>query len=255
MGTGLTFSDELIHRLRQARRVAAMTGAGISAESGVPTFRGKEGLWNRYRPEELANVQAFVSDPALVWEWYIWRRRLIADTEPNPGHIALAELARRLEDANGNFTLITQNVDDLHDRGGSTGILKLHGEIFGTFCLDCGTDHPGVRFVGKGEVPRCHKGCGGLLRPGVVWFGEGLPMDILQAATIAVMEAEVFLSIGTSAVVYPAAGLIEQAARSGAYVVEVNVEPSALSSVADEVLTGPAGEVLPALMAKIWGQK
>ena len=256
MDTDLTFSDELIERLCSAERVAAMTGAGISAESGVPTFRGEGGLWKRYRPEELANVHAFVSDPALVWEWYTWRRRLIAETEPNPVHTALVELAQRMKEGEGRFTLITQNVDDLHDRAGSTDILKLHGEIFRSFCMDCGTDHPEVRFVEKGEVPRCEQeGCEGLVRPGVVWFGEGLPTDILQTAAEAAGRAEVFLSIGTSAVVYPAAGLIEQAARSGAYLVEVNVEPSALSSVADEVLLGPAGEVLPALMAEVWKEE
>lgn len=253
MDTGPIFSEELIDRLRKARKIAAMTGAGMSAESGVPTFRGDEGLWSKYRPEELANVHAFTSDPALVWEWYCWRRGLIADTEPNPGHLALVHLAHRMKERNGSFTLITQNVDDLHDRAGSVDILKLHGEIFRSFCMSCGTDHPEVRFVEKGEVPRCRDGCGGLVRPGVVWFGESLPADILQAATEAVAKAQVFISIGTSAVVYPAAGLIEQAARSGAYVVEVNVEPSALADVADEVLLGPAGEMLPALIAEVWG--
>lgn len=229
--------------LAGARSVAVLTGAGISAESGIPTFRGDGGLWRQHRAEELATPEAFARDPRLVWEWYGWRRGLIAEARPNAAHHALVELEARAP----GFTLITQNVDGLHDAAGSRRILKLHGDIWRLRCTVCGSNWPDRRVPLPSLPPHC--GCGGMARPGVVWFGEALPEGIMEEAAHAVRGAEVFLVIGTSAVVYPAAGLIPAAREAGARVVEINIEPSACSSYADCVLTGPAGEILPGLLA------
>lgn len=214
----------------------------MSAESGVPTFRGNNGLWKQYQAEDLATQEAFSRDPKTVWEWYDWRRCLIAEAKPNAGHFALAELERRIP----NFTLITQNVDDLHDAAGSRNVLKVHGSIWMLRCTRCG-DERLDRTVPLPELPpKC--GCGGLLRPGVVWFGEMLPARVWQNAERAAEEAEVFLVIGTSALVYPAAGLAGIAKQSGAKVVEINIEETPLSRRTDAFLQGPSAELLPQLM-------
>lgn len=244
---------EELRRLRQALEeaasIAVLTGAGISAESGIPTFRGPGGLWRNYSPQDLATLEAFARDPRLVWEWYDWRRGLVAKAEPNAGHRALAELERRRFSApqgRASFTLITQNVDGLHDRAGSRNIVKLHGDIWMVRCMGCGTEARNEQ-VPLGEIPpRCH--CGALLRPGVVWFGESLPQDEWARAERASRGAQVFMVIGTSAVVYPAAGLAEVARRAGAKVAVVNAEPTSLDSFADFVLKGKAGEILPRLL-------
>ncbi|HSW51100.1 MAG TPA: NAD-dependent deacylase [Bryobacteraceae bacterium] len=228
--------------INAASRIAALTGAGISAESGIPTFRGTGGLWRQYRPEDLATPEAFVRDPHLVWEWYDWRRSLIAKAQPNPGHAALAELERRKP----SFTLITQNVDGLHDRAGSRLLLKVHGDIWLVRCTSCGRETEDDRVPLPQLPPRC--GCGGLLRPGVVWFGEPLPDRTWADAEQAARSAEVFLVIGTSAVVYPAAGLVGLAKSSGAKVIEVNLEETGLSSLVDCCLRGRSGELLPQLI-------
>ena len=191
--------------LRKARRVAVLTGAGVSAESGVPTFRGKEGLWKHYRPEDLATAEAFSRDPRLVWHWYNWRRGLIARARPNPGHYALADIENRSPE----FTLITQNVDDLHEQAGSRNVLKLHGDIWQVRCLACDREWIDTR-PSISELPP-HCGCGGLLRPGVVWFGEELPPGAWDRAEKAAREADLLFVIGTSALVYPAAGLVRVA--------------------------------------------
>ena len=228
--------------IQQATAVAVLTGAGISAESGVPTFRGSEGLWKDHKPEDLATPEAFLKDPRLVWEWYDWRRGLIAKAEPNPAHRALVQLEIRKP----RFTLITQNVDGLHDLAGSGKILKLHGDIWRMRCLECGANFPNRRHPLPKLPPHC--ACGGMARPGVVWFGEPLPDGMMKEAEHAASEAQVFLVIGTSAVVYPAASLIPHANQAGAKVIEINTEPSALSTLADCVLQGPAGEILPRLL-------
>jgi NAD-dependent deacetylase len=228
--------------LREAESVAALTGAGISAESGIPTFRGAGGLWKDYKPEDLATPEAFARDPLLVWEWYDWRRAIIAKAEPNQAHRALA----KLEGAKPGFTLITQNVDGLHDRAGSRKILKLHGDIWRLRCTKCGANWPDRRTPLPKIPPHC--ACGGMARPGVVWFGEPLPEGMMQEAEHAAASAQVFLVIGTSAVVYPAAGLVPYARQAGARVIEINTEPTAFSKMVDCALEGPAGELLPQLL-------
>ena len=229
-------------RLNTASQIAVLTGAGISAESGIPTFRGANGLWKKFRPEELASPSAFRRDPKFVWEWYEWRRELVANTEPNPGHFALAKLERSSDD----FTLITQNVDGLHDRAGSKNILKLHGDIWQVRCTSCGKRSRNAVVPLPELPPRCP--CGGLLRPDIVWFGESLPQDVLQAARNKSEIADVFLVIGTSALVHPAASLPRVAKESNAYLIEINMEETALSPHADISLFGPAGELLPLLI-------
>lgn len=228
--------------INRASSIAVLTGAGISAESGVPTFRGDAGLWKQYKPEELATPEAFLKDPRLVWEWYDWRRQAIAKAAPNSGHLALVELERRKP----HFTLITQNVDGLHDRAGSGRILKLHGDIWRLCCLDCRADWPDHRVPLPKLPPHCR--CGGLARPGVVWFGERLPDGMWLEAEHAASAAEVLLVIGTSAVVYPAASLVAVARTAKARIIEINVDETPISHEVDCSLRGPAGEILPRLM-------
>lgn len=235
--------DDVRTLLRTASSVAVLTGAGVSAESGIPTFRGNNGLWKQYRAEDLATPAAFERDPKLVWEWYDWRRTLIARARPNPGHHALAELERSLP----HFTLITQNVDDLHDDAGSRNVLKLHGSIWIVRCTACGADRVDRTAPFPELPPAC--GCGSLLRPGVVWFGEPLPQNTWQDAERAAQSAEIFLVIGTSAVVYPAAGLAQVAKRAGAKVIEINVAETPLSRIVDHSLQGASAELLPRLIA------
>ncbi len=245
--TELHIPSTLIEKLRAARKVVVLTGAGISAESNIPTFRDAQtGLWARYQPEELATPQAFRANPQLVWDWYQWRRDLVSGAEPNAGHRALVTM----EDKIDQFTLVTQNVDSLHQRAGSRSILELHGNISRTRCFEDG------RVVEKwnetGETPpRCPR-CGGLLRPDVVWFNEALPVDVLQQATRASRSCDLFFSVGTSAVVFPAASLVYEAMRNNATTVEINPAPTAQSSELTYMLKGPAGVVLPKLIAAAW---
>ncbi|MDT8323174.1 MAG: NAD-dependent deacylase [Bacteroidota bacterium] len=235
-------SPTLEHMLSTARHCVVLTGAGVSAESGVPTFRSAGGLWKNHNPQDLATPEAFSADPALVWSWYSWRRRTVRGVDPNPGHYALAEAATLFP----RLTLITQNVDNLHQRAGSTGVLELHGNIEHCRCSRCTAPYHGDRAPPTDEVQYC--ACGGPLRPGVVWFGEGLPMDMLDAAQQAARNCDLFLSVGTSALVYPAAMLPLLARQAGAYVVEINTAPSALAQEMDECISGPSGVVLPLLL-------
>lgn len=245
---GTTMRD-LVARLRNARRVTVLTGAGVSAASGVPTFRGPGGLWRQHRPEELATPQAFARDPRLVWEWYAWRRELISACRPNRAHEVLAAWTRRHPD----YRLITQNVDDLHVRAGSARLIRLHGSIWELACWNaCG---------GSGSwrddrvplplPPQCPH-CGGLARPAVVWFGEPLAARDLDAARDAT-SCDVFLTAGTSAVVHPAAGLVEEAKAGGAFTAEINLEETPASRLVDVAIHAPAERVLDRIEAALHG--
>ena len=233
--------ENLIERIRMSRRLVFSTGAGISAESGVPTFRGEGGIWNKMRPEELASVDGFMQNPTLVWEWYQQRRSLMNKVEPNPGHYAIAGFQQRFPDT----ALITQNIDGLHDRAGSTAILELHGNISRNKCFDCGLPYE-EEIDPDHELPHC--ACGGNIRPDVVWFGEMLPEDVIRRAFAVAEESDLFFSVGTSALVQPAATLPLVARKSGAFVVEVNIETTPLTTVADLFLQGPSGEFLPRIL-------
>ena len=232
--------------LKEARHVCVLTGAGISAESGIPTFRDAlTGLWSKFSPEELATPAAFERDPELVWQWYEWRRELVRRAEPNAGHRALADLARRVP----RVTLVTQNVDGLHQRAGSPGVLEYHGNILRDRCTLEQTVAERSEDARAG-LPRCAS-CGGLLRPDVVWFGEAIPRQPMLLAAAAAADCDAFLSIGTSSLVYPAAGLAEVALRRGVPVIEVNPNETDLTAQADIVLRGPAGQILPTLLRSL----
>jgi NAD-dependent deacetylase len=233
--------DQARNWIHGASSLVALTGAGISAESGIPTFRGADGLWKQYKPEDLATPQAFARDPRLVWEWYDWRRSLIAKSEPNTGHRALVQL----ENVKPGFTLITQNVDGLHERAGSRRVLKLHGDIWRLQCSECGRNWPDRRTPLPKLPPHC--GCGAIARPGVVWFGEPLG-EVWAEAEHAAREADVLLVVGTSALVQPAASLALIAKSAGARVIEINPDETPLSSHVDLSLRRSAGETLPQLI-------
>ena len=245
---GPNLPQALIETLRDAKHVAALTGSGISAESGVPTFReARTGLWERYDPQQLATPQAFAADPPLVWEWYEWRRKLVAEAEPNAGHEALAELERRVP----SFTLITQNVDGLHERAGSRNVIELHGNILRSKCSR--EDRVAEPEEHDDSVPpRCPR-CGAFLRPDVVWFGEMLPFGAFEAASESARGCDVFLSIGTSSLVYPAAALPYEALENGATLVEINPSETPLTPHATFAIQGQAGEVLPDLLREASG--
>jgi NAD-dependent deacetylase len=231
----------LLDALRDARHVCVLTGAGVSAESGVPTFRdAQEGLWATYRPEDLATPEAFLADPALVWRWYRWRRDTVSNVKPNPGHYALARLAKQVP----QLTLITQNVDNLHQRAGNDELIEFHGNIFEDRCCEEGTLHTGDDSL---DVPTCPD-CGSPLRPGVVWFGEAIPEEALARSWAAAANCDVFLSIGTSSLVYPAAGLADVAGQHGALRAEVNPNPTLQASSFDFALAGKSGVILPELV-------
>ena len=252
----MTFPPDLLtllnrtlrHGSVQAPKLAALTGAGVSQESGLRTFRDAQtGLWAQYKPEELASPEAFVRDPKLIWDWYAWRREAVKAVRPNPGHYALVEIEKHVS----QFTLITQNVDGLHRMAGSRNVLELHGNLQRVRCSECymiaetwGDDTQ--------SVPKCES-CGGLLRPDVVWFGETLPRDQLEAAVEAARTCDVFFSVGTSGVVQPAASLAYAAHNKGAVVVEINAEPTPLTPKADFFFQGKSGEILPELVKAVWG--
>jgi NAD-dependent deacetylase len=224
-----------------------LTGAGISAESGIPTFRGRDGLWNKYRPEELATPQAFEKDPKLVWGWYTWRMKLVFSKEPNPGHKALAEM----EKMDLVKSIITQNVDDLHERAGSRNVIHLHGELKEVICSNRSCDYKVEAKTILDEIekrlPTCPE-CGSLLRPGVVWFGESLPTEELSKAFQEAEKSKVILVIGTSAVVQPAASIPLITKRKGGKIIEINPDTTSLTGFADVSVRGGAGEVLTAIL-------
>jgi NAD-dependent deacetylase len=222
--------------------VTVLTGAGISADSGVPTFRGSDGLWRNFRAEDLATPEAFARDPQLVWEWYDWRRELIASKRPNPAHEAVVELERRIPE----FWLITQNVDGLHRAAGSRKLSEIHGNIWTVRCTVCGRVEEN-REVPIRILPSCRR-CHGLLRPHIVWFGESLAADDLARCASALRSCEVLLVIGTSGVVYPAAGFASAAKEAGAFVAEINLETTPQSGALDLSLQGRAKEIVPLLL-------
>ena len=239
----MSVPTELIQRLGNVKKVTVLTGAGVSAESGVPTFRDAQtGLWAKYSPEELATPRAFRRNPRLVWEWYEWRRKLVADAQPNAAHFALAEM----ENIFAQFQLITQNVDGLHQRAGSRNVIELHGNIARTKCFEEG------RVVSTwketGDVPPKCPACGGPLRPDVVWFEEAVPEEKIALANEFSTSCDVFFSIGTSAMVYPAASLPLEALESGATLVEINTQSTPLTKKANFVLSGAAGLIVPELV-------
>ncbi|MCU0803682.1 MAG: NAD-dependent deacylase [Burkholderiales bacterium] len=241
------FDSALLVTLRNARHVAVLTGAGVSAESGIPTFRDAQtGLWSRFRPEELATSEAFDRDPKLVWEWYAWRRDVVARAAPNPGHAAIARLARLVP----RLTLVTQNVDGLHQRAGSSDVIELHGNIHRSRCVRENRLVDDWQDVGD-VPPRCPR-CGAYLRPDVVWFGEMLPAPALEQAERAAHDCDVFFCVGTSAAVYPAAQLPLTARDAGATVIEVNKDPTRISGAVTYSLRGASGDILPRLFAAAW---
>jgi NAD-dependent deacetylase len=235
----------LTRRLADARSITVLTGAGISADSGVPTFRGADGLWRNFRAEDLATPEAFERDPRLVWEWYNWRRELIATKHPNAAHEAVVEMERRCE----NFWLITQNVDGLHRDAGSRKLSEIHGNIWMVRCTGCGVVEDN-RDVPIAVPPSCRR-CGSLLRPHIVWFGESLFPDDLARCASALRHCDVLLVIGTSGVVYPAAGFASIAKEAGAFVAEINLDQTPHSSLVDLSLQGRAMEIVPLLLEPI----
>ena len=244
-----TVPDDLVNALSAANTVAVLTGAGASAESGIATFRDPDGLWEQFSPEELANVEAFLDNPTLVQGWYRYRQEAIEQAEPNPGHRALTGL----EELVPEFACITQNVDNLHQEAGTERVIELHGNIIRSYCIECGASHQLDAEVASEDDPdpvRCDE-CGGLIRPDVVWFGERLPPDAIEAAQDWARAADVFLCVGTSAVVYPAADLPNIALDHGAYVADVNPKTSAVSERAHVHLQAPAGEALPAVAESV----
>lgn len=251
MADNLTQSvDQQIERavlaLRGANRIACMTGAGISAESGVPTFRDSGGLWENHRVEEVATPEAFARNPEMVWRFYQARRQGLLDVEPNPGHFALVEMATLCD----RFTIVTQNVDGLHIIAGSEDVLCLHGDIWIDQCNTCRRQIRVSQLCP--DLIRCDD-CGGLMRPGVVWFGEILPAEVFDRAAQACAQADVMLVVGTSSVVYPAASLATWAKRSGALIIEVNPDVTPLTGHADVMVSAVAGEALPRIVQQ-WRQ-
>ncbi len=230
-------------------KVVVFTGAGVSAESGLATFRGVGGLWADFDPATLATPEAFARDPKRVWDWYVSRYIGVRDSEPNAAHRAIARLGELFP----SLLVVTQNIDRMHQRAGSRNVLELHGNIWNARCDACGREVDMATLIDFADPaegsPRC--GCGGRMRPAVVWFGERLPAGVFESAAEAAADCELFVAVGTSATVYPAAGLIELAARNGAFVIEVNREETPLSHLADRVCREPAGEALPRLVDEL----
>jgi len=244
--SGAAIPRALLGALKTARRVVVATGAGVSAGSGIPTFRDRQaGLWSKFRPEDLATPEAFERDPALVWNWYQWRRERLAQVRPNAGHYALAELETKVPE----FALVTQNVDGLHEIAGSRNLIEFHGNIRRNRCSGEGTLSAWV--PEETQSPPVCKACGAYLRPDVVWFGEALDAGVLKAAFAQALHCDVFLSVGTSSVVEPAASLARRAGDNGAYLAEINPQPTPLTASVHTSLRGPSEHFLPALVAAL----
>ena len=235
--------DSLAKRLTSNSYIVFLTGAGVSAESGVPTFRSVDGFWEKFKPEELAHFNSFIKNPALVQAWYQHRVEIVNNVKPNKGHMAMASMESKV----ATCVVITQNVDNLHQRAGSREVIELHGNILRNYCIDCGMQFDGGLCIENGETTLCK--CGGLVRPDVVWFGEMLPANSFRMAEKHARKCDLFISVGTSGVVYPAAGLPGLAKSSGAFLVEINTEVTDLSSLMDVTFQGKSGEILPRLMS------
>ena len=234
--------ESLAKRISSNSYIVFFTGAGVSAESGVPTFRSVDGLWEKFKPEELANFDSFMKNPALVQAWYRHRAEIVNSVKPNRGHMAMADMESKV----ATCAVITQNVDNLHQRAGSKEVIELHGNILRNYCIDCEVQFDGQFFMENDESTLCT--CGGLVRPDVVWFGEMLPANSFQIAEKHARKCDLFISVGTSGIVYPAAGLPGLAKSSGAFLVEINTEVTDLSFLMDVTFQGKSGEILPKLM-------
>lgn len=248
---------EVVAEQIRGGRIVVLTGAGVSAESGIPTFRGgggDDGFWGQYDPMQLATPEGFEVDPALVTRWYDWRRGQLSGVEPNPGHHALAELEWEVKAGGGSFTLLTQNVDGLHHRAGSEGVVELHGSLQRWRCTRCGAEGAPAPEPFRTYPPPCGRGaCDGILRPCVVWFGEMLPVGVMDAAAAALTGCDLFMSVGTSGEVYPVNSLIDVAREQQAITIEVNPERTPASDLFDLSIRGRSGEVLPALVRAVLG--
>jgi len=236
--------DEAVQKIRSAKSIVFFTGAGVSAESGIPTFRGKDGIWNKLKPEELANFNAFLKNPEMVWEWYKHRKKIVQESKPNSAHETISDFQNITDDV----TVITQNIDNLHRRAGSKKIYELHGNIERNYCINCKKTF-NDEIVLENAAPKCD--CGGLIRPDVVWFGEYLPQDQFIGGEKAAKNCGVFFIVGTSAIVYPAASLIFVAKESGAFIVEINIERTEISRLADRSCFGEAGKILPVIYEQV----
>jgi NAD-dependent protein deacetylase/lipoamidase len=242
--TNFNLSEKFKSRIKSAEKIVFFTGAGISAESGIPIFRGKDGIWNKLKPEELANFNSFLKNPNMVWEWYNHRKQIVHNSRPNEAHISIV----KMQEIFPSVIVVTQNIDNLHRRAGSKYIYELHGNIEKNYCIQCGKRYD-YDFEFEGKVPKCS--CGGLIRPDIVWFGEFLPEDQFNASEQASERCDIFFIVGTSAVVYPAASLIYTAKAAGAFLVEINIEETEISSIVNESCFGKAGEILPMIYDEI----
>lgn len=240
----LLLDSLILKKFSSAKSVVFFTGAGVSAESGIPTFRGKEGIWNKLKPEELANFDAFLRNPEMVWEWYKHRKQIVHEAKPNSAHITISDFQNIFPEVK----VITQNIDNMHKRAGSKIVYELHGNIERNYCVKCKTFY-NDDIIFSNVVPKCK--CGGLIRPDVVWFGEYLPQDEFLESEKSAREADIFIIVGTSAIVYPAASIIFVAKQSGAYIIEINIEKTEITSIADRYFFGKAGEILPNIYNKI----
>lgn len=236
--------NKTLEKFSLTKSVVFFTGAGVSAESGIPTFRGKDGIWNKLKPEELANFDAFLRNPEIVWEWYKHRKKIVHESKPNSAHIAISDFQNIFPD----IKVITQNIDSMHKRAGSKIVYELHGNIERNYCVKCKTYYNND-IVFSHSVPKCK--CGGIIRPDVVWFGEYLPLDEFKESEKAAKKADIFIIVGTSAIVYPAASMIFVAKESGAYLIEINLKKTEITEIADRSFFGKAGVVLPNIYNEI----
>ncbi len=237
--------DIVSKKIKEVKSLTIISGSGISAESGIPTFRGKEGLWKKYRAENLATPRAFYSNPELVWEWYNWRREIISDKKPNPAHEACVELEKKF---GSSFHIITQNVDGLHQEAGSRNVIEVHGSLWRTKCTNCG--NLSINREKLDNHPKCNL-CNGLLRPDVIWFGESLDEDVVLKAFNTIFASEMVIIVGTSGVVYPAAQFGSTAKDNGSYLVEINLDETPNSDQMDISIRGKAGEILPSIVKRL----